>query len=145
MTTRCHSLLFVVIYCTIQCYLLYHWLSFVVTRCITLLSFYGISEKQDPRPRTLKVRPETLDPGPNSDPRLITLKVDFQQIFSVFFEAWRLWMNSCTLCIYVYFAGFSLPYHKAYTFLIFYHLNELLFPGFCKNYHHAAVMKYLKT
>ena len=85
----------------------------------------------------LKMGLETLDPGPNSevgsgtrDPRPGTLKVDFQQILSVFFETWHLWMNSFDLCVYVYFACFSLPYHKAYTFLIFYPHYELLFPSF---------------
>ena len=50
-------------------------------------------------------------------------------------------MNSCALCVYVYSVCFSLPYHKAYTLVIFYHLNELLFTSFCKNFHHVAVMK----
>ena len=114
----------------------------------------GISEKWEPRPGTFggirdprpgihliggtrDLRPETLNMEHG------TLKLGFQQIFSVFLEAWRFWINSCALCVYAYFVCFSLPYHEAYTLLIFYHLNELLFPSFCKNFHHAAVMKSL--
>ena len=117
------------------------------------------SDRWDPgrETRTLKVGPETRDKthrwdpgteirdpkGGTRDPRPGTLKVVFQNIFSVFLEAWNLWMSSCGLCVYVYFVCFSLPYHKVYTLLIFYHLNELFFPSFCKNFHHAAVMKSL--
>ena len=75
--------------------------------------------------------PETQDPKIGTrDPRHGTQKVDFQQIFTVFFETWRWWINSFALCVYVYFLCFSLPYHKAYKLLIFYHLNELLFARF---------------
>ena len=105
-----------------------------------------IGVTRDSRPRTIKVvfqardsRPaQGWDPGPETqnpksgtrDPRTGTQKLDFQQIFSVFFETWRLWMNSFALYIFVYFVCFSLPYHKPYTLLIFYNLNELLFSSF---------------
>ena len=89
---------------------------------------------RDPRPET-HLTGGTRDPKWGTrDPRPRTLKVDFQRIFSVFFEAWHLWMNSCALCFYVYFVYFLLPYHKAYVLLIFHHLSELLFPSFCKNH-----------
>ena len=56
-------------------------------------------------------------------------------------------MNSCALCIYIYFVCLSLHYHKAYTSLIFYHLNDFdlsSFPVFAmQNFHHAAVVKSL--
>ena len=86
----------------------------------------------DPGPSRWDPRSENRDPTHRWDLRSEILRVDFQQIFSVFFEAWRLWMNSPALCVYVYFVCFLLPYHKAYTFSIFYHLNELLFSSFCK-------------
>ena len=38
---------------------------------------------------------------------------------------------------------FLITLYKSYTLLSFYHLNELLFPSFYKNFHHVAVMKYL--
>ena len=41
--------------------------------------------------------------------------------FSVFPDAWHLWIH--VLYVYVYFVCFSLPSHKAYTLLIFDHLN----------------------
>ena len=76
---------------------------------------------------------EIRDPeGRTPDPTPVTLKVDFQKIFSVFSENRLLGMNSWALCVYVYFKGFSLPYHTAYTLLIIYQLNELLFPSCCK-------------
>ena len=117
------------------------------------------SHRWDSRPKTRNPKDVTWDPRLNSKvgpgpetrnpkrgtqgPRPGTLEVVFQQIFSVFFETWRLWMNSCTWCVCVYFVCFSLPYHKAYTLLIFYYLKKLLFPCFCKNFHHAAIMKSL--
>ena len=51
----------------------------------TLRAQNGLFEKWDPRPE-------------NRDP-----EVDFQQVFSAFFETWRLWIISCALCVYVYF------------------------------------------
>ena len=51
-------------------------------------------------------------------------------------------MNVCALCVYVYFVCFLLPY---LTLLIFYQLNELLFPSCCKNFHNAATMKSFKA
>ena len=99
-----------------------------------------IGEAWNPKGRTRDPRPSTQLIGGTRDPRPWTLKVDFQKIFSVFSKTWRLWMNSCALCVFI---CLSLPYHKAYTVLIFYHLNELLFPSFCKNFKHGAVMKSL--
>ena len=105
-----------------------------------------IGRTWDPRPRTLKVGPktrhqrptqrwntgpETQDPERGTqDPGPETQKVNFKQIFSVFFETWLSRMNSFALCVFVYFVCYSLPYGKVYTLLIFYHLNEFIFPSF---------------
>ena len=89
--------------------------------------------------------PETQDPkGGTRHSRPGTLKVDFQKIFSVFSESWRFCMNSCSLCIYVYFICFSFLYHQAYKLLIFHHLNELLFPSFCKKLPPCSCYKIFK-
>ena len=101
------------------------------------------SETRDPRPisyvgpGTLKVEPETRDTIHTWDrgswrrgPRPGTVKVDFRETFSVFSDASRIWMNSCALCVYVYFVCLSLPYHKAYAHLTFYHLNDLNLSSF---------------
>ena len=64
---------------------------------------------------TLNMGPDTRDPGHCES-----------ENFLVFSEAWRLWMNSCALCVYVYFVCFLLPYVTAWTLLIFY---QLLFPS----------------
>ena len=84
----------------------------------------------DSRPKTQypssrwDLGPKTREPkGRTRAPRPGTLKVEFLKFFSVFSEAWPLWKNSSALCIYVYFVCFTLPYHEAYTLLIFYHLN----------------------
>ena len=95
---------------------------------------------QDTRTGTLKVGPDTRDPGPNSevgpgtgDPRPETR--DRESGFSATFlsSLWNLaFMNGFifALCVYIYFVYLSLLYHKEYTLLIFYHLNELLFYSF---------------
>ena len=119
-----------------------------------IISLVG-PETRDPKGGTQDSRPgtqlNTWDVGPNTrdpkdgtrDPTPGTLKVGFQKIFS---DAWRLWMNSCALCVYDYFVCFALSIkHSAYTLLIFYHLDELLFPSFCKKVDHAAVMKSLNS
>ena len=94
-------------------------------RWLQWLKVYLKSDTWDPG---FLVGPETRDPtGGARDPRLGNLKVDFLKIFSVFSDALRLWMNSCALCVYVYFVCFSLPYLKAHTPLIFYDLNDLIY------------------
>ena len=45
--------------------------------------------------------------------------------------------------LFAFILCFLLPYHTAYALLIFYHLNVLLLPSYCKNFHHAAAMKSL--
>ena len=68
---------------------------------------WGISEKWHPRPGTIggtqDPRPSTLNVGPEPG----TLKEDFQKIFSVFSEVWRLWINSCAFCICMFLITLS--------------------------------------
>ena len=75
------------------------------------------------------------------------LESGFSENFLSFLSSRGLWMNSCALCVYVLcafiFCLLLIPLSKAYTILIFHCLNELLFPSFCKNFHHAVVMKSL--
>ena len=102
---------------------------------------------RDSTPRTLKVGPETRDPRPNSevdpgpetrdpksgvrDLRPGTLKVsEFSANFLSFLCSLACMNEFICLCVYVCFVCFPLPYHKTYTLLILYHLNELPFPRF---------------
>ena len=73
----------------------------------------------DLKPRIMKVGPETRDSGFISQvgPGILkvgpeTLKVNFLEIFSVFSDASRLLMNSCTLCVYVDFVCSHYPITK---------------------------------
>ena len=118
-----------------------------------------VSEKWDPRPETRDPthrwdpRPETRDHKsgtrvPRSGTQLIggtrdpkggtwnsrpgTLRVNFQNAFAVFSETLRKSMS--ILYIYIYFVCFSLPYHTAYTLLIFYHLKHYRSAHFQKLY-----------
>ena len=111
------------------------------------------SLRWDPGPETQNPKCGTQDPGPgthlmdrNRDSRssrwdsipLVYIALETQEP-----EPW-VWINSCALCVvYVYFVCFSLPYPTAGTLLIFYHLNESLFPSCWKNFHHAATIKSL--
>ena len=124
--------------------------------------------KRETRDSGLLVRPETRDPGPilwvrpearypRPETRDPTHRWDagpktqhpgsWRWIFREFSHfslkpgAYE-WIH-VLYAFYVCFVCFSLPYQKAYTLLIFDHLNKLLFPSFCKTFHHAAVMKCL--
>ena len=86
----------------------------------------------DPRSETQHPKCGAWDLGP------------WKRIFRKFSQ---FFLKSCDYeLIHVLFAFilcFLLPYHTAYALLIFYHLNVLLLPSYCKNFHHAAAMKSL--
>ena len=90
-------------------------------------------ENRDPKGGTRYSRPGTQLRGGTWDPRPETR--DRESGFSATFlsSLWNLaFMNGFifALCVYIYFVYLSLLYHKEYTILIFYHLNELLFYSF---------------
>ena len=98
---------------------------------------------------------ETRDPGPGTqlDVRLFVYMVPENRDVSVlgFSENFLIFLLSlviinkfiCFMCLCL-FCLFLLPCFMSWTLLVFYHLNELLFPSCCKNTNLISTMQLVK-